>query len=128
MNQIYTVLFQPKLILTLSETSLNFRNIKGVLLIIALFLISFQLVAVNYTFTGPGNYNNTSLWSPSYPGKTIGSSHQVTINGNMTLIENLTIQGDLIISSGSVVTGTKKIKEVSSGGTLVSNGTINKSY
>ncbi|MGB0402646.1 MAG: T9SS type A sorting domain-containing protein [Salibacteraceae bacterium] len=80
--------------------------------------------ATNYTFTGPGNYDNSSLWSPSYPGTTIGSSHQVTVNGSMTLNKDLTIEGDFIVSSGASITGTKEIKEVKSGGSLTNNGTI----
>lgn len=76
-----------------------------------------------WTFTGPGDWDDASKWSPSYPGLNIGFS-SVTINGDCNLENNtvnyssggaLEINGNLTATGGTIVF---------TQGVLVNNGTI----
>ena len=72
-----------------------------------LLLFSFnQITANTFIFTGNGNYNNPSLWTPSYPGFTINSGDTV------------------IISTGSVCMSLGLVNTIINNGVFIVNGKL----
>lgn len=71
-------------------------------------ILTFSSHATTYTFNGPGNWDDASLWSPSYPGGLIGPDDEAIINGecivevsvqnegSFTIEGNLTVEGSFI--------------------------------
>ncbi|MBI5915883.1 MAG: T9SS type A sorting domain-containing protein [Bacteroidetes bacterium] len=99
-----------------------FRNTA---LLLFAFIFSFCLTAnaQPWTFTGPGDWDDASKWSPGYPGLNIGFS-SVTINGDCNL-ENNTVNfssgGGLEINGSLTATGgTLNFTQ----GILINNGSI----
>lgn len=95
------------------------------LLFTTLCLLLFSHVqGVTYTLTGPGNWTNTGLWSPSYPGTSIHAGDYVYISGAITLNTDLVnLNGVITINAGASLTGsTFAIQTLS--GNFINNGTV----
>ncbi len=96
------------------KTQLHFR---ACLLIASVLLFASAVQAQPWTFTGPGNWDDPSKWSPSYPGLNIGFS-EVTLNGDCDLEDNvLNFTGGTIYSNGNFTS--------SGGGVLNISGSSN---
>ena len=68
------------------------------LCILSIALANALSAQTHYVFDGTGSWTNTGLWSPSYPGSTIGTADTATITassvismvpGNFTLISTV---------------------------------------
>jgi len=72
-----------------------------------LFLFSIKMFSTDYIFNGPGNWEDASLWTPSYPGLTILPDDTVTINGEctMTPISAINNEGHVEVVGELIVNG-----------------------
>ncbi len=92
-------------------------------LIFFITLLSMQSFAVTYTKSS-GAYTSAAGWTPSYPGTTIDPGDVVIINGNITLNDDIKVEGTLTINASASLSGNKEIEEVKAGGVLNVNGTL----
>ena len=71
-----------------------------------LLFFSFQIFATSYTFNGTGDWDDPSLWTPSYPGLEIASGDEVILDGDCTTNEfSVTIMGLLTINGSLTIDG-----------------------
>ena len=80
-------------------------------LIFFITLLSMQSFAVTYTKSS-GAYTSAAGWTPSYPGTTIDPGDVVIINGNITLNDDIKVEGTLTINASASLSGNKEIEEV----------------
>ncbi len=90
-----------------------------------LFLFSFSAFCTEFTFTGTGDYADASLWTPSYPGGSIGEEHTAIISAGS---ECTLPFGTLLQISGKFINNGDFITFNTFGcfgnGTLINNGFI----
>ncbi|TYA71915.1 T9SS type A sorting domain-containing protein [Seonamhaeicola marinus] len=99
---------------------------KATILFALLFCVSIHNAQTTYTYTGSGNWNVTSNWTPSYPGTSIAHLDEVIIpNGsNVTVNSTTTIYGKLTVN-GSL----ESISIFNVVGEFIANGSFtNKSF
>lgn len=93
-------------------------------LLASFFIMSGQIFAVNYTFTGSNNWTNPAAWSPSYPGTTLAAGDVLTLSPSTFCTIPI---GTNIINNGTINVPANIMARiiVSSGQLLTNNGTIN---
>ena len=77
------------------------------ILLVFLLCISTQIFSIDYVFTGPGDWEDDSLWSPSYPGLIINAGDNVTINGMCTVnsISSVRNDGSIVVEGEIIING-----------------------
>lgn len=124
---------------------------KSILLRAPILFICFSLLMISnvnaqttYTYSGVGTWYNAANWSPSFPGIVINTEDTAIIEGDVTIGNNVTINGTLVINNGGTlfcdlfllnygtVTNEGTIDNSNGGvlynligGTITNNGTIN---
>jgi len=102
------------------------------LLLLTILIFSKSLSAqTTYTYTGIGDWTETTYWSPSYPGITIDETDEVIISNDSevsllygTINGKLTINGELETSSTLTINGELTINGyLNNRSTLIINGT-----
>ncbi len=100
-----------------------FKN-KACMAFAALLLFCLTANAQPWTFTGPGEWDDPSKWSPSYPGLNIAFS-EVTLNGDCDLEDNtLNFSGGIIFSNGNLTSSGGGVLNMSSGSNFQNNGSM----
>ncbi|WP_289045095.1 T9SS type A sorting domain-containing protein [uncultured Olleya sp.] len=69
--------------------------------VISLLLMYNLKAQTTYTYSGNGNWLQSSNWSPSYPGTTIAAGDIAVLNGDVLITSALAINGTLVISNNT---------------------------
>lgn len=101
----------------------SFIRILTILPVLLVFFLG-ELNATIYQTVANGNWNSSSIWSPSKPTFPWGSTDTVIINHNVNLNKNITTYGVVIVSSGASLANTSKNITVGDGSTFTNNGTV----
>lgn len=102
------------------------KTIIQVTVIYLSFLVIFldNLHATTYETTSNGNWNSSSIWSPSKPSFPWGSTDTVIVKHSINLNTNINIHGVFIVNSGAALTTTSKNITVGQASTFTNNGSI----
>ncbi|MBK7338347.1 MAG: T9SS type A sorting domain-containing protein [Saprospirales bacterium] len=81
--------------------------------------------AQTFTFTGTGNWSNTALWSPSYPGSPLPSNDTIIIDGNCTqdIGRSINASAFMYINPGATLNISATIT-LTINGTFTNNGAL----
>jgi len=95
------------------------------LIIFLLIFISIKYAdATTYQTVANGNWNSSSVWSPSVPSFCYGSCDTVIVNHTINMNKNLTSYGVFIISTGASLSNSGKNLTIGCGGTFTNGGTV----
>jgi hypothetical protein len=93
--------------------------------ILLLFLFAaYHSSAAVYETVSNGNWNKSSVWSPSIPTMYWGTTDTIIIKHAIGLNQNITLYGHMIINSGASLSNSKKDFTIGASSTLDNNGTL----
>ncbi len=101
------------------------RAIRNIFIILFLVVLpSLKSFAAIYETTSNGNWNSSSIWSPSKPSMSWGSTDTVYIKHYVTLNSNIVIHGIFKIIATGQLLGTSKNITVKSDGRFANDGIV----
>ena len=105
--------------------SLNRINIKSLTILISLILlVRVNVYSTVYQTIADGNWNSSSIWTPSKPTMSWGFTDTIYINNQINLNKNLNIYGFFVVQSGAMLSNDNKSITVKGDATFTNNGTV----
>jgi hypothetical protein len=105
--------------------SLNKFNIKSLIIIASLILlVRVNVYSTVYTTISDGNWNSSSIWSPSKPHLTWGFNDTIYVANDVNLNSSASLYGLVVVQSGASLTNNNKSINVKEYATFINNGTV----